>query len=187
VTFESERDACVARLKNLGRAAAIAPAAILFVGLAISMAYGSYVPLAASAFPAVAAFVGLRRRIPQLGPVLDAKPQLWFVAPGSGLVFFDDRGIFIERERELIGYEPKVTSHSDLEGGSYKHERRLASISYEEATHRMKLQLVAVSFDNVQRSRDVHRAIELSLPNDVTPQLALQLAVNANRRAAQLQ
>jgi hypothetical protein len=145
------------------------------------------VPLAAASFPAVAAFVGLRRRIPQLGPVLDAKPSLWFVAPGSGLVFFDDRGIFIERERELIGYEPRVIQHSDLEGGAYKHERRLASISYEEATHTMKLQLVAVNFDNLQRSRDVHRAVEVPLPNDVTPQIALQLAVDANRRAAQLQ
>jgi hypothetical protein len=109
-------------------------------------------------------------------------PALWFISPKAGLVFFDSRGIFVESEGELIAYEPKITERfAFAESGSETRERRLASISYEEAAHAIKLQLVTRVLPS---GHDSHATLRLPLPDDVTPDHALKVAVEANRQAA---
>lgn len=79
-------------------------------------------------------------------------------------------------------YEPMSVQRRDIEGQMITIETRLASISYEEQDHAFKLQLVR--YEVGDRESEAHEALVVPLPKEIAGARALQIAVEANRKAA---
>jgi hypothetical protein len=108
--------------------------------------------------------------------------DLWFHSSATGLVFFDAQGIFVESRGRAFKYEPTSVRRVDIEGQHRTLETRLAAISYEEKDHAIKLQLVRHEVET--RGAEAHEALLVPLPQEIAGDRALQVAVEANRKAA---
>jgi hypothetical protein len=187
-TFEKERALALDRLKPVQPRMLLFLVGLVATGVVLALlADGIVVRAFAVLVPAAVALTGWRK-VSSRGhalrkTIIDAREaELWFASADTGLVFFDERGIFFERGQRFFPYEPTHERKRDMEGNSYTVETRLASISYEENGHAMKLQLVRHGVEN--RSSESHEAVQFSLPQSVAADRALQVAIEANRKAA---
>lgn len=182
-----------ARARALDRLASLSPMRVAFVGLLGGAGIGvgllsgfpvGVVPLLVFGTSAFFTWRGAQKSRRELHGAVTAaaRPDLWFHTDATGLFFLDQRGIFIERRREFLPWAPKRVDAIELDGTPASYETRIASVSYEEAAHALKLQLVRVGISG--NGREDRSSMMVPLPKDVTPQLALQLAIESNRRAA---
>lgn len=128
--------------------------------------------------------VHVMRRL--LGYLEGEGPDFFFVSPRCGLVVFAPAGVFVERRLRwglpygdfLAYYDPGVRV------GLVEHVRRsLVSIWYDEERHAIFL-TASVAVQRLMNKSESSLTFSVPLPREITPSIALEQAVQANRRAA---